>query len=115
MAMTIWAAPPCKAASGPEIEAIAPVTDSTLPSMVLHAGGNVLGAFDLFTRGRSEWQVSAHPRPTIWQTGIDAAFGGSVAGVLVVGALTVWAYRALADVVRTSGTALPADEASLEP
>jgi hypothetical protein len=34
------------------------LTDSTLPSMVLHAGGNIFSAFDLFTRGRSEWQAT---------------------------------------------------------
>jgi hypothetical protein len=37
---------------------LAYLTDSTLPSMVLHAGGNIFSAFDLFTRGRSEWQAT---------------------------------------------------------
>lgn len=29
--------------------------------VVLHAGGNILSAFDLFARGRSEWQLGTTP------------------------------------------------------
>jgi membrane protease YdiL (CAAX protease family) len=76
--------------------ALAYFTDSTLPSMVLHAGGNMLSAFDLFVRGRSEWQLSADPRPLVWETGPDAAFWGTLAAFLVTGALAVWAYSATA-------------------
>ena len=83
--------------------ALAYVTDSTLPGMVLHAGGNMFSAFDLFTRGRSEWQLSAEPQPLIWETGgPDAAFWGNLAALAIVAALTVWAYSALARVVRTA-------------
>jgi membrane protease YdiL (CAAX protease family) len=82
--------------------AIAYFTDSTLPSMILHAGGNMLSAFDLFTRGRSEWQISAAPRPTIWETGPDAAFWGNLAALLIVGTLAVWAYFALAAAARVA-------------
>ena len=77
---------------------LAYLTDSIFPSMVLHAGGNMFSAFDLFTRGRSEWQLSTTPRPLVWQTGPDAAFWGTVAALLVVGTLTVFAYAALAGV-----------------
>ncbi|HEU5305422.1 MAG TPA: CPBP family intramembrane glutamic endopeptidase [Gemmatimonadales bacterium] len=72
--------------------ALAHLTDSTLPSMVLHGGGNVLSAFDLFTRGRSEWQPSAAPKPLIWEAGLDAAFLVNAAALFVVGAAAVWAY-----------------------
>ncbi len=82
--------------------ALAYVTDSTLPGMVLHAGGNMFSAFDLFTRGRSEWQLSAEPQPLIWETGPDVAFWGNLAALAIVAALTVWAYSALARVVRTA-------------
>jgi hypothetical protein len=37
--------------------------------MVLHAGGNMFSAFDLFTRRRSEWQLSPEAKPLIWETG----------------------------------------------
>ncbi len=80
--------------------ALAYFTDSTLPSMVLHAGGNLFGAFDLFTRGRSEWQLSAEPKPLIWQTGPDAAFWANLAALLIVAALAVWAYAVLAGTAR---------------
>jgi membrane protease YdiL (CAAX protease family) len=70
-------------------------TDSTLPSMTLHTGGNIFSAFDLFVRGRSEWQLSAAPPQLLWETGPDAAFIGNVVGVLVVSALTVWAFASL--------------------
>jgi membrane protease YdiL (CAAX protease family) len=70
-------------------------TDSTLPSMTLHAGGNIVSAFDLFTRGRSEWQLSTAQPKLIWQTGPDAIFIGTVLAFLVVSALTVWTFAAL--------------------
>jgi len=76
--------------------------------MVLHAGGNMLSAFDLLTRGRSEWQLSVEPHPLIWETGPDAAFWGNLLALLIVAALPVWAYASLARVtrtVRTSGAA----------
>ena len=84
--------------------ALAYLTDSVFPSMVLHAGGNMFSAFDLFTRGRSEWQLSTAPRPLVWQTGPDAAFWGNVAALVVVGTLTVFAYAALAGVTRRART-----------
>ncbi len=74
---------------------LAAATNSTYPSMVLHAGGNVFSAFSLFTQGRSEWQLTAVPPPTIWQGGVDAAFLANLAMLAVAGAATVMAYRAL--------------------
>jgi membrane protease YdiL (CAAX protease family) len=41
---------------------LAYLTDSTLPGMVLHAGGNMFSALDLFTRGRV--RVAAGPVTT---------------------------------------------------
>jgi membrane protease YdiL (CAAX protease family) len=80
--------------------ALAYLTDSIFPSMVLHAGGNMVSVFDLFARGRSEWQLSTTPRPLVWQSGPDAAFLANLAGLLVVGTLAVFAYAALAGVTR---------------
>jgi membrane protease YdiL (CAAX protease family) len=82
--------------------ALAYFTDSTLPSLVLHAGGNMFSAFDLFARGRSEWELSAAPGPLIWETGPDAAFWGNLAALLIIGALAVKAYFGLAGVARAA-------------
>ena len=71
---------------------LAYLTDSIFPGMVLHAGGNTFAAFNLFARGHSEWQGLGAPAKLIWETGPDAAFWGSVAATLVVGAVTVGAY-----------------------
>ena len=68
--------------------------------MVLHAGGNMFSAFDLFTRGRSEWQLSPEARPLIWETGPDLALWGNVVALLIVAGLTVWAYSTLARATR---------------
>ncbi len=72
--------------------ALAYFTQSTLPGMVLHAGGNMFSAFDLLTRGRSEWQLSADAQSLVWQTGPDMAFWATVAALLIFTGLTVWAY-----------------------
>jgi membrane protease YdiL (CAAX protease family) len=82
--------------------ALAYFTDSTWPSLVLHAGGNMFSAFDLFNRGRSEWELSVDPRPLIWESGPDAAFWGNVAILLIVGALAVGAYWGLARAARST-------------
>jgi membrane protease YdiL (CAAX protease family) len=75
---------------------LAYLTNSIWPSMVLHGGGNVFAAFDLFARGHSEWQGLGPPAKLIWETGADAAFWTSVGATLVVGAAAVWAYIMLA-------------------
>ncbi len=85
--------------------AVAYYANSIFPSMVLHAGGNLLGSLDLFARGRSEWQTSATSSPLVWETGTDASFWLSLAGFLIIGAGTVVAYRGLGRVVRE--TAIP--------
>jgi len=79
-------------------------TDSTLPGMVLHAGGNMLSALDLFARGRSEWQLTVAVQPLVWETGTDLAFWGNVVALLVVTTLTVWAYASLARATRAHRT-----------
>jgi membrane protease YdiL (CAAX protease family) len=86
---------------------LAYLTDSVFPSMLLHAGGDMLSAFDLVTRGRSEGPLSTASKPLIWTTGLDAAFVANLVVFFVVGTLTVLAYRALgaaARRVRPSGS-----------
>jgi hypothetical protein len=79
---------------------LAYLTNSVLPRMVLHAGGNILGSLDLFMRGQSEWQASATPSPLVWASGPDASFWLScITAVLLIAAAT-WAYTMLA---RTRG------------
>jgi membrane protease YdiL (CAAX protease family) len=87
--------------------ALAYCTDSTLPGMVLHGGGNMFGAIDLFTRGRSEWQLSAEVKPLIWETGPDTAFWVNVAALSIVVAVTLAAYRALAGATRRARVSSP--------
>jgi len=81
---------------------LAAATNSTYPSMVLHAGGNVFSVFSLFSQGRSEWQLTAVPAPTIWQAGLDASFLANLAALMIVGAIAALAYRGL---FRTAGVA----------
>ena len=55
--------------------ALAYFADSALPGLVLHTGGNMFSAFDLFTRGQSEWQLQPKPsrsfgkRGQMWRSG----------------------------------------------
>ena len=71
--------------------ALAYLTNSILPSVVLHAGGNFFSAIGLFAGGRAEWQTSSSPAPLIWETGADASFWIASAAALIVGAAAVWA------------------------
>ena len=87
---------------------LAHLTDSTFPSMALHAGGNMFSAFGLFAQGRSEWQLSSAPQPLIWETGPDAAFWGNLVALFAVAALTIWAFAALAEVSRSARTTIAA-------
>ena len=80
--------------------ALAYLTNSIFPSMVLHAGGNILGALALFGRGRSEWQASSRQTRLIWESGPDMSFWIAVVAFLIVGGAAVGAYAALARVVQ---------------
>ena len=82
--------------------ALAWLTDSILPSMVLHAGGNFLGGIDLLGHRQSEWQASPSPPPLIWELGTDASFWMSCLIVIIIGAAAGWAYAALAKVAGKS-------------
>jgi len=85
--------------------ALAYLTNSIFPSIVLHAGGNVVAAFGLFTQGRSAWQASSTPQPLIWDSGADASFWASLVAALMVAAAAVWAYAGLARVTRNASPA----------
>jgi membrane protease YdiL (CAAX protease family) len=79
---------------------LAYLTNSILPGVVLHAGGNVLSAVNLFGLGRAEWQGLSTPQPLIWETGPDVSFWLSFMAALGVGAAAVRAYATLATVAR---------------
>jgi membrane protease YdiL (CAAX protease family) len=70
--------------------ALAYLTNSILPGMVLHA------ALDTF-RFLVAWRLGAAPQERlIWQSGPDASFWISVGTVVILGAVAIWAYRKLA-------------------
>lgn len=81
---------------------LAHLTDSTRPSMVLHAGGNMFAAMTLFTTGRSEWDMTRGSSRLIWATGLDAGFWTSVAALIATAAAAIWAFRALAGLTRSA-------------
>jgi membrane protease YdiL (CAAX protease family) len=77
---------------------LAYITNSILPSLVLHAGGNMFMFLGQFGAGRSEWQATA--APLVWETGPDVTFVVTVVAAAVLGAAVFWAYRGLAGAVR---------------
>lgn len=80
--------------------ALAYITNSILPSVALHAGGNMLSALSIFEHGAPAHSAGVGAQRTIWATGPDAAFWGSLAMFIVITAVAVVAYYALAQVAR---------------
>ena len=76
------------------------LTNSILPGIVLHAGGDVFSLTRLWATGQPEWQQTSTPPQLIWETGADAAFWGYLTAFILLGAAALWAYAALAAVVR---------------
>jgi membrane protease YdiL (CAAX protease family) len=75
-------------------------TKSILPSLVLHAIGDILDGISSLTTNRAGWQAPAAPRSLIWETGADASFWVSCIATLVLGICTIWAYRHLASITK---------------
>ena len=65
-------------------------TNSILPGLVLHAGGNIFSLTRLWITGRPEWQIAERAPTLIRDTGGDAAFIVSVIACLTFGGLTAW-------------------------
>jgi membrane protease YdiL (CAAX protease family) len=84
---------------------LAYLTNSTLPSIVLHGIGNIFVFIQLLTTGRAEWQAAPSPQPLIWETGADASFWITVAAATAVAAAAVAAYASLAGIARGAGAA----------
>ena len=91
---------------------LAYLTNSILPGIILHAAGNVFGGLDLLLRGQSEWQASPTPQSLIGETGADTSFWILCAGLIVTGAITIWAYITLAKTVRSTGQPSHPDQCS---
>ena len=72
------------------------LTDSILPAIALHTGGNIYSNIDLWRTGQAEWQAPSGASSLIWNTGIDTSFILSSAALLIVGAVTALAYVKLA-------------------
>lgn len=70
-------------------------TNSILPAIVLHTGGNIYSNLDLWLHGQAEWQAGAAPAALVWQTGIDEPFRNSSIALLVVATMMMWAYGRL--------------------
>jgi sodium transport system permease protein len=84
---------------------LAHATNSTLPGMVLHTGGNMFSAIGLFVGGRPERQLPAARSAPVWQTGIDGEFAANVAALAVVSTAAVFAYRSLITAGRAARSA----------
>jgi membrane protease YdiL (CAAX protease family) len=82
--------------------AVAYLTNSTLPAIVLHTAGNIYSNTDLWLHGRAEWQAPAAGAGMIWVSGPDRAFWISLGIFTTLFAVMVWAYFRLAASVRSS-------------
>ena len=78
------------------------LTDSILPAVVLHTGGNLYSNLDLWLHGHAEWQARSGPATLIWNTGVDASFWTATFVTIVAALLTMWAYMRLARAARIS-------------
>jgi membrane protease YdiL (CAAX protease family) len=79
------------------------ITNSILPAVVLHAGGDLFSLTRLWTTGQPDWQLSASSATPglVWQTGLDFPFVRSVVVFAILGAAATWAYSALAQTTRS--------------
>lgn len=64
--------------------------NSILPSLALHASGNVFSLTRYWTTGRPEWEISANVPPLVWDSGVDAAFAGAAVACIALGSLMAW-------------------------
>jgi membrane protease YdiL (CAAX protease family) len=78
-------------------------TNSILPSIVLHVGGDVFSLTRLWTTGRPEWQSAAAAPRLVWETGVDFMFVRSVLVFLVLTCVATVLYRWLYQSTVTTG------------
>lgn len=53
-------------------------TNSILPALALHVGGDIWSLIRLWATGRPEWQRSEAAPPLVWDSGVDAGFLSSI-------------------------------------
>jgi membrane protease YdiL (CAAX protease family) len=82
--------------------AMAYFTNSILPGVILHGGGNFLSSLGLLAAGRELWPTAAMPASLIWETGPDASFWVALIATIVLGSATVFAYAELAKMTRAT-------------
>lgn len=70
-------------------------TNSILPALVLHSGGDVWSLGRLWLTGRPEWQVSSAAPALVRDTGVDGGFVVAAAAFAGLTALTIWAYTSV--------------------
>src|SRR5687768_13937368 len=80
--------------------AMAYFTNSIIPGLMLHAGGDVLSLTRLWLTGKPEWELTSSTPKLIWQSGPDAEFWGSLALFVLLGAAATWAFSALGETTR---------------
>jgi membrane protease YdiL (CAAX protease family) len=74
------------------------LTNSILPAVVLHTGGNIFTNFDLWLHDRAEWQTGSGPAAMIWQNGVDKSFWMTGLLMVLLTGIAVMAYMQLARV-----------------
>lgn len=80
--------------------ATAYLTNSILPAIVLHSFGNLYSNFDIWLRGRAEWQAPSGSAELIWRTGADMSFWTTAAAFVSATILAFFAYWGLARAAR---------------
>jgi membrane protease YdiL (CAAX protease family) len=53
-------------------------TNSILPALALHVGGDIWSLIRLWATGKPEWQRSEAAPPLVWDSGVDAGFLSSI-------------------------------------
>jgi membrane protease YdiL (CAAX protease family) len=76
-------------------------TNSILPALVLHAGGDVWSLSRLWLTGRPEWQLAPAPARLVWETGVDTGFLLSAAAFALLAGFTWWACVGIHSLERT--------------
>ena len=75
-------------------------TNSILPAIVLHTGGNLYSNVDLWLHGKAEWQVSSVTSHLIWKTGADSSFRVTAIALVLVATAMLGSFSKLACVAR---------------
>ena len=63
-------------------------TNSILPALTLHAGGDIWSLIRLWATGKAEWQRSQEPPALVWDAGLDPSFLSAIALGTVLGIAT---------------------------